>query len=399
MSISFWNDGRSMMNWFWCSMNWDIGDSFNYKWLHSFVLDWNVMFTVDSYYWFNRFYLFFWSCFFWSCFFCLFEDGLMSFRYNIQRNISNLSNFKSLNMSGCFWSDRRSMMYWFWCSVNWDIGDSFNYKWLHFFVLDRNVVLSIDSDYWISWLNLFFCNNFFCLFKNSLMSFRNNMQRNIGDLSNLESINMPSSFWYNSRSMMSRFWCYMNWNICDSFNNKWLNSFVLDWDVVFSIDSYYCLFRSNFFCWSLMDWVDSIRWNFFLYWFKFKCFSIDNWYYFYWNVKVSSNFECVNISIMFWDDSIISIYVIWSFSHSKVFDAFNFNGFSFIFKNWNEIIIIYSDNSIYRAYWMTLLDWNFFNSWFCSWFFYIRTRGSYWLWFRSDNFSVSISSISWLYWD
>lgn len=110
-----------------------------------------------------------------------------------------------------------------------------------------------------------------------------------------------------------------------------------------------------------------------------------------------SNFECVNLSIIFRYNSIVLVYISWSLFNWEVINTINFNSFSFILGNGNEIFIIHSDDGLFSTDWLLLLNWNFFRrSWLSRWFLRIWSRNCVGYWLCSDNFSVSISSISWL---
>ena len=334
-------------------------------------MNWNEVLSIDSYHSLDRW-------FFRSSFFNWFEYGSMYFWDNMERNVSDLSNFKSFNVTRSFWNDSRSFMSRFWGLANWNISYSFDNDWFNSFVFNWDEVLSIDSD--DSFDSWFFWSNFFCWFKCRYVYFWNYVKWDVSDLSNLESFNVTRSFWNDSRSFMSRFWGLANWNISYSFDNDWFNSFVFNWDEVLSIDSDDSFdswfFWSNFFCW-------------------FECSSLNFWDNIKWNISDLSNFESFNVTGSLGDDSRSFMSRFWSCMHWNIGDSFNNNWFhSFIF-NWNVVLSINSNHSL--DWWLFVWNWNFFGlGFFDNWFFKIMLRlnrhGS------SNYILIDISFISWLDW-
>ena len=133
----------------WCYFNWNIGYSiFNYRFSCCFVCYWNIVCVTNFNSWMTNFFFYWFS---WNLF--IFKDWLEYFRDNIQWDVSNVSNFKSINCSIFIWTNCRWFIYISWCLIDWNIIFSFNDNWLNFFVINWNIMTIINFDYY---LRLFF---------------------------------------------------------------------------------------------------------------------------------------------------------------------------------------------------------------------------------------------------
>ena len=128
------------MSWGW--VNWDILNSIKYNWMYCFISNGNVMLIIDMNYmscvvWFNNFFNFL-------------ENSLISLWYNIQWNISYISNFNSIDSSFNFCCNYFWFIYLIWVrSLYWNKYFILNLYWLYRFVFQRNIVSTIDFNNWI----------------------------------------------------------------------------------------------------------------------------------------------------------------------------------------------------------------------------------------------------------
>ena len=100
VSRSFWDDSRSFMSRFWSCMDWNIGDSFDNNWFHSFIFNWNVVLSINS----NRsldWWLFVWNLNLFG--FCFFDSWFFIIMLRLNRHGS--SNYILIFISYISWFD------------------------------------------------------------------------------------------------------------------------------------------------------------------------------------------------------------------------------------------------------------------------------------------------------
>ena len=157
------------------------------------------------------------------------KSGWMYFWNNTKWNVSMRSNFKSVDRSffgrlnRCFRSNKM-----FWSRFNRNVSFISNCDWFSFVTANWNIVTIINCDYRRWW--------FFSWFEKCTMNFWNDIKRNVSFISNFESINWSFFCWINSFRKISRIRSFVYWNIGNFINNDWLNSFVSNWNVMFTVD-------------------------------------------------------------------------------------------------------------------------------------------------------------------
>jgi hypothetical protein len=139
----------------------------------------------------------------------LLKYGLVNLWNNIKWNISNITNFKGINLSLFLWLNKmRIFNLCLICLPNWNKSNSFNNNMSQISIFHWHVMISINLNN-----RIWSCNFFLFWSENMCDILRNSFNWNISNVSNFESWNRSR----NSSFYRNQFWCIwwsrINWNV------------------------------------------------------------------------------------------------------------------------------------------------------------------------------------------